>query len=97
MQQIVEQVQNIIQSDYVVIFKSVLPVDGEEHALKLGVEYPSGSGKFSYESVKFEAIEPPPVSGLLQEIKNMDTLFPALPTGAVPYFERGEPTPATTH
>lgn len=98
MQQIVEQIQNIIQSDYVVTFKTVLPVDGEEHALKLGVEYPSGSGKFTYESAKFEAIEPPPVSGLLQEIQRLDAMFPKLPAGSDPYFDRNvqAPPPSST-
>jgi hypothetical protein len=88
MQQTVEQVQNIIQSDYVLTFRSVIPVDGEEHAIKIGVEYPSGSGKFTYENAKMEAIEPPPVPALLEEIKRLDSLFPPLPASVTPYFDR---------
>ncbi len=44
MQRVVEEIQNIIQSDYVVTFRSYLPVDGNEHVFKIGVVYPSGSG-----------------------------------------------------
>ena len=88
MQQTVEQIQNIIQSDYVLTFRSVVPVDGEEHAIKVGVEYPSGSGKFTYENAKMEAIEPPPVPAILQELQRMDSLFPPLPAGETPYFDR---------
>ena len=88
MQQTVEQIQNIIQSDYVLTFRSTIPVDGEEHAIKVGVEYPSGSGKFTYENSKMEAIEAPPVPAILQEIQRLDSLFPPLPVGATPYFDR---------
>ena len=97
MQQTVEQIQNIIQSDYVLTFRSVVPVDGEEHAIKVGVEYPSGSGKFTYENAKMEAIEPPPVPAILQEIQRLDSLFPPLPAGVTPYFDKpatGLVTPA---
>jgi von Willebrand factor type A domain len=101
MQQTVEQIQNIIQSDYVLMFRSIVPVDGEEHAIKVGVEYPSGSGKFTYENAKMEAIEPPPVPAIMQEMQRMDSLFPPLPAGATPYFDRpaqaaGAPKAATT-
>ena len=100
MQQTVEQIQNIVQSDYVLTFRSVVPVDGEEHAIKVGVEYPSGSGKFTYENAKMEAIEPPPVPAILQEMQRLDSLFPPLPAGATPYFDRpaeagGAPKAAT--
>lgn len=88
MQQTVEQIQNIIQSDYVLTFRSVVPVDGEEHAIKVGVEYPSGSGKFTYENAKMEAIEPPPVPAIMQEIQHINSLLPSLPAGATPYFDR---------
>lgn len=88
MQQTVEQIQNIIQSDYVLTFRSVIPVDGEEHAIKVGVEYPSGSGKFTYQNAKMEAIEPPPVPAIMQEIQHLDSVFAPLPPGATPYFDR---------
>ena len=88
MQQTVEQIQNIVQSDYVLTFRSVVPVDGEEHAIKVGVEYPSGSGKFTYENAKMEALEPPPIPAILQEMQRLESLFPPLPAGAIPYFDR---------
>lgn len=92
MQQTVEQIQNIIQSDYVLTFRSVIPVDGEEHAIKVGVEYPSGSGKFTYENAKMEAIEPPPVPAIMKEKALLDGLVPLLKEGETPYFD----TPAKT-
>lgn len=89
MQQVVEQIQNIVQSDYVVTFRAYVPVDGEEHSFKLGVEYPTGSGKFSYENAKFEAIEPPPAPQLRQLIQQLNQTIPPLPAGsASPYFDR---------
>lgn len=94
MQQTVEQVQNIIQSDYVLTFRSVVPVDGEEHAIKIGVEYPSGSGKFTYESAKMEAIEPPPIPAIMQMIQQLNQAIPPLPAGVTPYFDR--PAEATS-
>jgi hypothetical protein len=87
MQQTVEQIQNIIQSDYVLTFRSAIPVDGEEHSIKVGVEYPSGSGKFSYENAKMEAIEAPPFPAVLEEKKRLDKLSP-LPAGMTPYVDQ---------
>lgn len=94
MQKTVEQIQNIIQSDYVLTFRSAIEVDGEEHAIKVGVEYPSGSGKFSYENAKMEAIEPPPVPAIVQQIQAMDGYFPPLPEGMTPYFDKPPAVPA---
>ena len=96
MQQVVEQIQNIVQSDYVATFYSAVPVDGEEHSFKLGVEYPSGSGKFTYESAKFEAIEPPPDTQLppqqqqqhQQMVQQLRQAIPPLPAGGSPYFDK---------
>jgi len=79
MQQVVESIQNILQNDYVVTFRSYVPVDGEEHALKLGVEYPSKSGKITYESTKFEAIEPPPIEIIIKKRAALCELIPQLP------------------
>lgn len=87
MQQIVEEIQNINQSDYVVTFRSYTAVDGEEHKMKLGVEYPSGSGKFVYDSVNFEAIESPPVGGVVEAIQMLGKAIPAHPESD-PFFNR---------
>jgi hypothetical protein len=85
MQRVVEEIQNILQSDYVVTLRSYIPVDGEQHSLKVGVEYPSGSGKFSYDSGTFEAIEPPPVGAVKDALETLNQKIPALPD-ANPYF-----------
>lgn len=87
MQRVVEEIQNILQSDYVLTFRSYVPVDGEKHNLKLGVEYPSGSGKYVYDDTEFEAIQPPPIPEIDNAISQMSQKIPALPDGN-PYWER---------
>jgi len=92
---IVEQIQNILQSDYVVTFRSYVDVDGEEHIFKLGVEYPSGSGKYTYESAHFEAIESPPVPApeLQKIVAGLNERIPEL-SDKNPYFNKpSNPTP----
>jgi len=87
MQRIVEEIQNILQSDYVVVFRSYVPVDGAKHNFKLGVEYPSGSGKYVYDDGTFEAIEPPPIPALLEQRGKLAQRIPALPDGN-PWFDQ---------
>lgn len=89
MQRTVENIQHIVQNDYVVVLRSYLPVDGEQHAVKVGVEYPSRSGKMTYQSASFEAVEAPPVEKVLQELQKFERLIPALPDGD-PYLSREE-------
>ncbi|BBL72682.1 vWA domain-containing protein [Methylogaea oryzae] len=90
MTQVMEQIQNILLSDYVVTFLSYLPVDGESHALKLGVEYPSGSGKFNYDASSFEAIEAPPVPALQAAKAQLSSVLRPLPDGN-PYYSAAAP------
>lgn len=77
MQRMVEEIQDILLGDYVVTFHAYQPVDGEKHALKLGVEYPSGSGKFTYASSQFEALEAPPVAPVQAQIAALNAQIPA--------------------
>lgn len=93
MQQIVEEIQNINQSDYVLTYRAYVPVDGETHAMKLGIEYPSGSGKFTYDAGSFEAIEPPPVGGIVEKLKALNQAMPPLPD-ANPFFVQPGAVPA---
>lgn len=81
MQRVVEQIQNILQSDYVVTFRSYVPIDGARHNLKLGIEYPSGSGKYVYDDATFEAIQPPPFPATMEAIQRLNQKIPALPDG----------------
>jgi hypothetical protein len=80
MQRVVEEIQHILQNDYVITLRSYLPVDGEEHALKLGLEYPSRSGRVTYASAKFEAIEPPPVKPIQDLQARLGQAIVELPT-----------------
>lgn len=88
MQRVVEEIQNIIQSDYVVTFRSYLPVDGNEHVFKIGVVYPSGSGKYTYDTSKFEAVEAIPVPLIQDKIKQLNAVMPPLPADGAPYFDQ---------
>ncbi len=82
----VEDIQNILQSDYVISFRAYLPVDGEKHIVKVGIEYPSGSGKMRYASSEFEAIAPPAFGKILQAQQQFDRIFPSL-RNANPYLQ----------
>lgn len=85
MQRCVEDIQNVLQNDYVVTFRSYLPVDGGQHNLKVGLEYPSRSGKMTYQSATFEAIEPPPVDRILAMQNQVAQALKPLPD-ANPYL-----------
>ena len=74
----VEDIQNILQSDYVLTFRAYVPVDGERHSLKIGIEYPTGSGKMRYDSATFESLEPPPMAQILAAQDKLDKALPNL-------------------
>lgn len=94
MQRVVEEIQNILQSDYVLTFRSVIPVDGEMHTLRLGIEYPTGSSKFIYDSGRFEALEPPPVGALQAMIGRLNQMIPPAPDNDPYAHAQGTAAPA---
>lgn len=81
----VENIQNILQSDYVITYRAYLPIDGEEHRVKVGIEYPSGSGKIRYETSTFETLDPPTFKKVLSAQQRLNQLIPGL-TDANPYM-----------
>ncbi len=85
MTRVVEEIQNILLSDYVVTFRSYEQIDGAQHAVRVGIEYPSGSKKFTYDSAQFEALEPPHVAEIDNAINMLNQRMPAPPDGN-PYF-----------
>ncbi len=87
MQRVVEEIQNIIQSDYVLTFRSYNPVDGESHAFKVGVEYPSGSGKYTFEGSHFEAIELPRLESLERTRKELSQMLKPVNEGDSPFMK----------
>lgn len=93
MQRIVEEVQNILQSDYVITFRSYIEPDGERHNLKVGVEYPSGSGKYIYDDTEFEAIQPPPIPAVTEAIQAMSMKIRPREDGN-PYWDTPSSAPA---
>ncbi len=94
MQRIVEEIQHILQNDYVVTFLSYVPVDGEDHTFKLGIEYPSGSGKYTYETNQFEALVPPPAREIQQQICTYATGTLKQQMDCNPYFVEQRDVPA---
>ena len=70
-------------------YRAYVPVDGETHAMKLGIEYPSGSGKFTYDAGSFEAIEPPPVGGIVEKLKALTQAMPPLPDANTFFVQPG--------
>jgi len=92
----VENINNIIQNDYVVTFRSYLPVDGEEHSFKIGIEYPSKSGRYRYQGGKFEAIEtirtPKKINDILKTLSDRLRLLP----DNNPYYDQLSPAPVRT-
>lgn len=74
----IEDIQNIMQSDYVLTFRSYLPVDGEKHTVKIGVEYPTGSGIMYYDTSSFETLEPPTFPQIIEAQQKIDKAIPAL-------------------
>jgi len=91
MQRVVENIQNILQSDYVLTFRSYVPVDGEAHAFKLGIEYPAGSGKYTYAGERFEAVEfPRRTEEIIEVFDDLEKKIHALPEGEKPYYDKIE-------
>jgi hypothetical protein len=74
----IEDIQNVMQSDYVLTFRAYIPVDGDRHNVKIGVEYPTGSGIMYYDSSAFEAIEPPTFPRIIEAQQKLDKAIPAL-------------------
>ena len=74
---VVEEIQDIQQSDYVVMVRSYAPVDGNRYKVKLGIEYPSRSGKFAVDEAEFETLEPPPLGAVKEKLAQMEKIIPA--------------------
>ena len=93
MTRVVEEIQYILKNDYVVTFRSYVPVDGEEHAFKVGIDYPSRSGKYVYDDGHFEALEPPPLDELKPLLGRLAKALPELPDHN-PNFSHADAAPA---
>lgn len=93
MQKVVEDIHNILLNDYVLTFRTYLngEPDGEEHTFKLGVEYPSGTRKYIYETAKFEAIETPPLAAIKAATDKINLEMPPLKEGEDLYLKRQAP------
>jgi hypothetical protein len=85
---VIQKIHQINRSDYVVTFRSYVPIDGEAHNFKVGLAYPSNTGRGLYQEGSFEAIQSPALAfpeG--QEYwARLNAKFPELP-GANPYLD----------
>ncbi len=71
LQKAFDNVRYIVQNDYVLTFRSYLPVDGNEHPIKLVIERPTGSGNIIYDGAKFEANEAPPIKAVQEQVSKL--------------------------
>lgn len=90
---IIRKIHQINRGDYVVTFRSYVPVDGSKHPYKIAVQYPSNTGKSLHEAGEFEAIDSTPFraqpafSALMEKLEKH---YPLLEQG--PYMI-AKPTP----
>ena len=84
-----------MQSDYVLTFRAYIPVDGERHTVKIGVEYPTGSGIMYYDTSTFETIEPPTFPRIIEAQQKIDKVLPALKDEELYLHNPYAPVPAT--
>jgi hypothetical protein len=82
LQRSVENILNILQNDYVVTIRSHVPADGNRHSIHIGVEYPSQSGKMTYQRTEFDAVEAPlQIAPVREAWEKIDKLMPPPPDG----------------
>ncbi len=62
----IDQMMDVITSDYVLTFRAYAPMDGNNHPFKVALEYPSRSGKYWMDGAHYEAIDFPDIGGIGQ-------------------------------
>ena len=67
----VDEVMDIVQSDYILTFRAYSPVNGQKYPFKIGIEYPSKSGKFRTDNAHYEAIRFPNIGNVNQAKKEL--------------------------
>ena len=55
----VQAIHQINRADYVLTFRAYQEIDGAKHPIKVGISYPSNTGRFVYDDGEFEAIDSP--------------------------------------
>ncbi len=82
----VQKIHDINRSDYVVSFRSYVDVDGGQHPFKIGLAYPSNTGRFIWEDGNFEAIDSPAqyIPETQAKYQSTQALIPVL-ANACPY------------
>jgi len=78
-----QDIHRINRSDFVVTFRSYVPVDGDSHTFRIGIEYPSGSGNFLFSPGSFDAIQSPAVfiAALKEHYMRLLEQYPEMPGG----------------
>ena len=94
-----QDIHHINRSDFVVTFRSYVPVDGDSHTFRIGVEYPYGSGSFLFRPGSFDAMDSPSTfnPALNEHYMRLLEQYPQLPeppfSGPIPIPGPGVPDP----
>jgi len=91
----VQAIHQINRADYVLTFRAYQEIDGAKHPLKVGISYPSNTGRFVYGDGEFEAIDSP--AKYVQEARvvyeQLQAMHPQLPNNC-PYVGCATGAPA---
>ncbi len=73
-----QEIHRINRMDYVVTFRSYVPIDGESHPVRVGISYPTNTGRYVWDGGEFEAVDSP--AKYVPEARAMfDQLMAAIP------------------
>jgi hypothetical protein len=87
--QICSKILDINRNDYVVTFRGYLPVDGNNHNLKIAIRY---AGFFMDDTAQFQSINLPLATDELRRLRmKLENSIPKLPDGN-PYYSSPETT-----
>lgn len=86
--QTVQQIHRINRSDYVLTFRSYVPVDGDNHMVRVGISWPTNTGRFVYDNVQFQAMDSPAlyVQSARQIWEQLNAAYPRL-SDDCPYMD----------
>ena len=87
MNSVLQNLQAIGKNDLIITFRSYLDVDGEDHSLKVGMEYPARSGSVNYGNARFEAMDSIPIPQVDQVKAEFEKVLKPLADGN-PYHVR---------
>ncbi|MFH1032876.1 MAG: VWA domain-containing protein [Pseudomonadota bacterium] len=80
-----DKIQSINRADYVLTFRSYLPVDGNKYLGQIIINY---EGRGTHDEFSFQTMEVPMMNQSMKDIKmKLENAIPALPAGMSPYVQ----------